>query len=97
MPRYLYADLRNYLVAAGCYTEGDAFVIGIGWYTADGQPFTMPSPENGYVDADVIDAILRDRWVLLRSVPLTRHPDLQPSSDDGSLETARKPPPANGR
>jgi hypothetical protein len=75
MARYVYADLRNYLIVQGCCTEGDAFETGTGWYTADWMPFTVPSPIEGYVDADVIDAILADRWVRTGPVPLKRYPD----------------------
>lgn len=75
MARYLYADLRNFLVVQGCCTEGDAFEIGTGWFTSDWMPFTIPSPVDGYVDADVVDIILRDRWVIGGQIPLTRHPD----------------------
>lgn len=52
MARYLYADVRTFLVAQGCYTEGDAYEIGVGWFTADGLPFTIPSPIDDHLDAD---------------------------------------------
>lgn len=75
MARYLYADVRTFLVAQGCYTEGDAYEIGVGWFTADGLPFTIPSPIDDHLDADVLELILRDRWVFPGPVPLTRHSD----------------------
>jgi hypothetical protein len=75
MARYRYADLRNFLVVQGCCTEGDAFEIGTGWYTADWMPFTLPSPVDGFVDADMVDLILADRWIGTGAPSLQRHPD----------------------
>ena len=75
MARYRYADLRTYLISRGCHTEGDAFEAGTGWFQPDWMPFTLPSPVDGWVDADVVDLILADRWICVGVAPLQRYPD----------------------
>jgi hypothetical protein len=43
----------------GCEYEGDRYATGQAWFTRD---------------ADVIDAIVADRWLGTGPVPLTRYP-----------------------
>lgn len=75
MARYRYEHLRAFLIIHGCYSEGDAFEIGVAWYNRDGMPFTLPSPIDGWVDADVIDLILVDRWVGAGMPSIRRYSD----------------------
>ena len=74
MARYKEADVYAFLNQHGCEYEGDRYATGQAWFTRDGHPFTIPDPVNGYFDADVIDAIVADRWLGTGPVPLTRYP-----------------------
>lgn len=75
MARYRYEHLRAFLIVHGCHSEGDAFEIGMAWFNRDWMPFTLPAPIDGWVDADVIDAILADRWVGTGAPAIQRFPD----------------------
>ena len=67
MSAYLAADVYKALKDNNCTFEGDAFVIGAGWITADCQVFMLPEPteKDGkhWLDADVVDQIFIDRWL----------------------------------
>ena len=76
--RYRADDLYKYLLSIGCTFEGDRFPIGEGWLTHNQHIFVLPTPtiEAGvrWFDADVVDAILTDRWVWRGANPLVRYP-----------------------
>lgn len=75
MPWYRYEDLRALLIVRGCHTEGDVSQPVSGWFRSDWTPFTLPLPVDGWVDADVVDVILADRWIAVGPIPLRRHFD----------------------
>lgn len=75
MARYRDAELYDLLYSIGCVFDGEETEISQVWYTGSGHVFTLPKPNDGWLDADVIDLILADRW-LPKPVGLpTRHPD----------------------
>lgn len=63
MAFYREADVLRFLEGVGCSFEGDRYPRGMGWITRDEMPFTLPDAEDGWLDADVVDLILADRWV----------------------------------
>ena len=75
MARYRYEALRTFLISRGCYSEGDASALVTGWYGPDGIPFTFPIPAEGWVDANIVDLILIDRWIWTGPMPIRRYPD----------------------
>lgn len=75
MARYREEDVLLFLRQHGCEYEGDRFEIGMGWYGPDGIPFTIPDPQDGWLDADVIDQILADRWIWVGPSRMKRYAD----------------------
>ena len=63
MAWYRAEDVIRCLLEHNFEYEGDRFGIGIVWFASDGMPFTLPDPQEGWFDADVIDEILSDRWI----------------------------------
>ena len=74
MARYRELDVFAFLTEHGCEFDGDTYRIGMGWFAPDGLPFTTPSPEDGYFDAEVIDQIMADRWIWRGPNTMTRYP-----------------------
>lgn len=74
MARYRVDDVLLFPKQHGCDYEGDRYLIGMGWFAPDGMPFTLPDPQDGWFDADVVDLILADRWIWRGPNPLRRHP-----------------------
>lgn len=75
MAFYREADVLLFLERHGCEFEGDRFAIGMGWFAPDGMPFTLPDAVDGWMDADVVDLILADRWIWTGPSPLKRYQD----------------------
>lgn len=75
MPRYLAKDVYAFLVEHGCTYEGDTTPHGIGFYAPDGMEFSFPKPIDGYLDAEIVDRILSDRWIWTGPTRLVRYPD----------------------
>ncbi|OYW67912.1 MAG: hypothetical protein B7Z40_05130 [Bosea sp. 12-68-7] len=73
MPFYREADVFAFLEQHGCEFEGDRYPHGSGWFAPDDMPFTLPDAENGWVDADVVDLILSDRWIWTGPSRIQRH------------------------
>ena len=78
MAFYREADVLRFLEEAGCRFEGDRYPHGMGWITRDEMPFTLPDAEEGWLDADVVDLILVDRWVWTGAPRIQRHPTKDP-------------------
>lgn len=67
MSRYLAADVIAALHEHGCRFDGEVYDIGSGWLDQSCQVFMLPEPDliagEQWFDADVIDDIIRDRWL----------------------------------
>ncbi|MER9800075.1 hypothetical protein NKJ36_23550 [Mesorhizobium sp. M0142] len=66
--RYLAADVYAALTDFECEFDGDETETAEGWFTSDGQIFVLPKPtvdDEGrhWLPAEVIDEIIKDRWL----------------------------------
>ena len=75
MARYLAGDVITFLRVHGCEHDGDRISIGMGWFAPDGHPFVLPDPVDGYFNADLVDEILRDRWIWPAAPKLKKYDD----------------------
>ena len=66
---YRAKDVIRCLKDHNCELEGDRAGVGIVWFAPDGMPFTLPRPEEGWFEANVIQEILSDRSIWLCTAP----------------------------
>lgn len=75
MARYREEDVLLFPSQHGCHYEGDRYETGMGWFGPDWIPFTIPDPQDGWFDENVVDQILVDRWIWTGASMLKRHSD----------------------
>jgi hypothetical protein len=79
VPRYKEDEAYAFLISRG-YWLSDAFttpggVGGQGWVAPDGMDFIIPSPQDGWYDAELFATALADNRVYAGPIPLKKHPD----------------------
>lgn len=75
MARYRLRDVLKHLEDNGCTLTGEGLERGLSFANSQGIGFTLPLPDGReWIDADLTDAILADRWIA-RAPDLKRYPD----------------------
>jgi hypothetical protein len=69
MATYKVADVLAFLIKQGCKPTGDKISGGIAFETASGYGFILPIYDRVWIDADLVDDILANRWI----VPCAHH------------------------
>ncbi|WP_040301264.1 hypothetical protein [Afipia clevelandensis] len=73
MARYILVEVIRFLEEQHCCPSGDKLSGGIAFETADGHGFTLPVYDNDWIDADLVDDILSNRWIVPCAHTLKRH------------------------
>ena len=64
MARYRIADVFRFLNEQVCVPSGDRLSGGIAFVTPTGHGFTLPVYDAEWIDADLVDDILANRWIV---------------------------------
>ncbi len=72
MARYRISDVFKFLTEQNCVPSGDRVAAGIAFVTADGHGFILPIYDPEWIDADLVDDILANRWISPCAHALTR-------------------------